>query len=147
MSEKEPLALEIVKRHSLYAAAVGLVPVPLVNLAGVTALEIKMLKELADYYEVPFRDDAGKSIVSSLIGGLGATNLGYGAVGMIKGVPMIGAVLGALTLPFSAGALTWAIGKVFIMHFESGGTLLDFDPDKVRAYFAEQIRPKKTATA
>lgn len=148
MTDKEPMALEIVKRHSLYAAAVGLVPIPLVNLAGVVALEVKMLKELADYYQIPFRDDAGKSIVSSLIGGIGATNIGYGAVGFMKGVPLVGAVLSAITLPVSAGALTWAVGKVFIMHFESGGTLLDFDPDKVRAYFAEQIRPKsKTATA
>ncbi|MBI2215375.1 MAG: DUF697 domain-containing protein [Acidobacteria bacterium] len=148
MSEKEPFALEIVKRHSLYAGVVGLVPVPLVNFAGVAAFEIKMLKDLAAFYEIPFREDAGKTIVSSLIGGLGATNLGYGALGLAKSVPLVGTLLGILTLPVSAAALTWAIGKVFIMHFESGGTLLDFDPDKVRGYFAEQLgKGKKTATA
>lgn len=147
MSEKEPLALEIVKRHAIYAGIVGLVPIPFVNFAGVTAFEIKMLKDLAAFYEIPFRADAGKSIVTSLIGGLGATNLGYGTVGLVKGVPMIGAILGALTLPVSAAALTWAIGKVFIMHFESGGTLLDLDPDKVRGYFAEQLGKGKKAAA
>lgn len=147
MSDKEQLALEIVKRHALYAGVVGLVPVPFVNFAGVTAFEIKMLKDLAAFYEIPFRADAGKSIVSSLIGGLGATELGYGALGFMKGVPLVGVVLGALTLPISAAALTWAVGKVFIMHFESGGTLLDFEPEKVRGYFAEQFgKGKKTAT-
>jgi uncharacterized protein (DUF697 family) len=143
MSEKELLALEIVKRHSL----LGLVPVPLVNFAGVAALELKMLKDLAEYYQIPFREDAGKTIISSLIGGFGATNIGYGAVGFVKGVPLIGALLGAVTLPVTAGALTWAIGKVFIMHFESGGTLLDFDPARVRAYFADQLRGQKKQPA
>lgn len=147
MTEKEAFALEIVKRNSLYAAAVGLVPVPFVNLAGVTALEIKMLKNLADHYGVPFREDAGKSIVSALIGGLGATEIGYGAVGLVKGIPLVGAILGAVTLPVTAGALTWAIGKVFIMHFESGGTMLDFDANKMRTYFAEQFGKGKAAAA
>lgn len=146
MSEKEPLALEVVKRHALYAGAVGLVPIPFINIAGVVGFEIKMLRDLAKLYDIPFREDAGKSIVSSLIGGLGAAKLGYGAAGLVKGVPLVGVLLGALTLPVSAGALTWAVGKVFIMHFESGGTLLDFDADKVRAYFNEQLSKGKNKT-
>jgi hypothetical protein len=34
------------------------------------------------------------------------------------------------------GASTYALGKVFIQHFESGGTFLDFDPEKVKEHFA-----------
>ena len=38
-------------------------------------------------------------------------------------------------MPIYSGAATWAIGKVFIQHFASGGTFLDFDPQKVKDYF------------
>ena len=44
------------------------------------------------------------------------------------------------------GATTYAVGKVFIQHFEMGGTLLNFNPDEVRKYFQEQYQQgmKKT---
>ncbi len=38
---------------------------------------------------------------------------------------------------FSAGA-TWVIGKVFIQHFASGGTLLDFNPPDYREFIKAQ---------
>ena len=47
-------------------------------------------------------------------------------------------MIGALTMPvFSAGA-TWVIGKVFIQHFASGGTLLDFNPPDYREFIKAQ---------
>jgi len=48
-------------------------------------------------------------------------------------------------LPAVAGASTYAVGQVFIQHFESGGTFLDFDPEKVKGYFAEQFEKGKLA--
>ena len=38
---------------------------------------------------------------------------------------------------FSAGA-TYLIGKVFIQHFASGGTLLDFNPPDYREFIKAQ---------
>ena len=81
MSEKEPAALEIVKRNALYSAGVGIIAIPVVNVLGVTALQVKMLRELADHYAVPFKEDRVKSILSSLLSGLVGTELGYGLTG------------------------------------------------------------------
>ena len=145
MGEKEPLALEMVKKHALYAGGVGLVPVPVVNLAGVAALEVKMLYDLAKLYDIPFREDSVKSVVSSLIGGAASTSFGYGTMGFFKSLPLVGPMMAVATLPLFASAITYAIGKVFIQHFESGGTFLDFDPDRVRAYFATQFGKSKAA--
>ncbi len=45
------------------------------------------------------------------------------------------------------GASTWALGKVFIQHFESGGTFLDFKPEEVKEYFKAQfVEGRKMAT-
>ncbi len=46
-----------------------------------------------------------------------------------------------------SGASTYAIYKVFIQHFESGGTFLDLDPSKVKSYFSEQFTKGKAVAA
>jgi uncharacterized protein (DUF697 family) len=146
-SDRQPLALEVVKRHVMYAAAVGLVPVPIVNAAGVAGVAIKLVRDLAKLYEVPFRQDRIKSIVSALVGGALSMELGLGSAGLVKGLPLVGGALSVAAMPVFAGATTYAIGKVFIQHFESGGTFLDFEPEKVKQYFKDQFRQGKAAKA
>jgi uncharacterized protein (DUF697 family) len=50
-------------------------------------------------------------------------------------VPVVGTVLGGLSMSLFSGAATYAIGKVFIQHFEAGGTFLDFNPISVKEHF------------
>jgi len=50
--------------------------------------------------------------------------------------------------------ITYGIGKVFVQHFESGGTFLNFDAQKTKDYFKSQFKvgtklavtPKSEAT-
>ena len=56
----------------------------------------------------------------------------------MKGVPIVGTVIGALTMPTVAAGATWIIGKVFIKHFASGGTLLEFNPSDYREFIKMQ---------
>ncbi len=63
--------------------------------------------------------------------------IGLGIGGsVLKSVPFVGSFLGMVSVPFSAAGLTWAIGRVFVQHFASGGNFLTFDPAKVRQHFA-----------
>jgi uncharacterized protein (DUF697 family) len=55
--------------------------------------------------------------------------------GLLKMVPLVGPVLGGFSMSLFSGAATYAIGKVFIQHFEAGGTFLDFNPVTVKEYF------------
>jgi len=148
MSDTDLLAREIVNKHALYAGAAGLIPVPLVDFAAITGIEIKMLSELAKVYGVPFEAHRVRPIVASLIGGYASTKLGYGVGGtLIKGIPLIGPILGVLAVPGFGAGLSWAVGKVFIQHFASGGTFLDFDPEKVRAHFSTSMAPPQAVSA
>jgi hypothetical protein len=54
---------------------------------------------------------------------------------VIKAIPVIGQTTGSLALPITAGATTYALGKVFVMHFASGGTFLTFNPEKVKEHY------------
>ena len=140
MSDKEQLANEIVKKYSMYSAGSGLVPVPLVDWAIISGVQMKMLRDLGDVYGVPFEADRVKPLVAAALGGYASTKLGYGiGGGFIRAIPIIGQTIGILSVPAFAYGLTFAVGKVFIQHFASGGTFLDFDPDKVRAYFQSEV--------
>lgn len=138
---------KLANNHILASMGVGLIPIPLVDVVALTGIQIDMLKKLSAEYDVPFRQDVGKSIVTSLVGGLLPASLGGTIASLIKFVPVIGQTTGAVTMPVISGASTYAIYKVFVQHFESGGTFLDLDPSKVKAYFAEQFTRGKKVTA
>ena len=113
------LALRIVERHRTYAAIGGLSPLPIVNVAGVAALVVRMVKQLSKLYGVPFERERTRSLVISILGGATPTGLGTATAStlafVLPGSMLVGLAVSALT----AGALTRGIGLVFIEHFES----------------------------
>ena len=147
-SLREQLADRIIRENVLWAAGGGLIPVPVIDVLAITLVEVKMLRELAKLYNVPFREGQAKSIVISLAAGFGAPLVGA-AIGAsaAKFIPFAGYFMGMLAIPGVAAAFTYAVGKVFLQHFASGGTFLDFDPKKVRAYFARQFEEGKLVAA
>lgn len=138
MSDKEVAANEIVKRYALYAGGAGLIPMPAVDFAAIAALELKMISEIGNLYGLPFDKDRVKPVIGAIIGGYSATRIGYGVGGsMLKSVPILGQAIGFFSVPAFGAGVTYAVGKIFITHFASGGTFLDLNPDKVREYYAK----------
>jgi uncharacterized protein (DUF697 family) len=140
--QRDEQASQLVDRYSLWSGAAGLIPVPIVDVVVVGGVQLQMLRKLSEIYGVPFSDNMGKSVLASLAGSLipasTATTTAMGVGSIMKGLPGIGTMVGALTMPaFSAGA-TYIIGKVFIQHFASGGTLLDFNPPDYREFIKAQ---------
>ena len=137
-------ASKITNRYVLWSMGAGLVPIPIIDFAAIVAVQLKMLSELAKYYGVDFSEERGKSIVSSLLGGMTTGTLANGSVGsLLKSIPGAGTLFGMVAMPLSAGATTYAVGKVFTQHFASGGTFLNFNPDEVRDYFEEKVKEGK----
>jgi uncharacterized protein (DUF697 family) len=147
-SSKEAQADQIITKNLLWGAGAGILPIPLFDVVAIAAVQIKMLKELSDLYEVPFRESAVKNIIAALLAGLGAPTLSaMVTISAFKFVPLLGPTLALLSSPGFAVAFTYAVGKVFTQHFASGGTFLDFDPKKVKAYFARQFEEGKLVAA
>jgi uncharacterized protein (DUF697 family) len=141
---KEAEADKIIRQNVLWAAGGGAIPIPLFDMVAITVVEVKMLKELSALYEVPFKEDQVKNIVVSLLAGVGAPTLGMAlTVSLVKAVPVIGYLSAFVAVPGLAAAFTYAVGKVFVQHFASGGTFLDFDPKKVREHFAREFEEGK----
>jgi uncharacterized protein (DUF697 family) len=140
--ERDEAASKLVDRLSLWSGAAGLIPVPLVDIAAVGGVQLHMLRRLSEIYGVPFSENRGKAIIASLAGSVipasTATTSAIGVASALKTIPGVGTAIATCTMPlFSAGA-TWVIGKVFIQHFASGGTLLDFNPPDYREFIKAQ---------
>lgn len=131
---------ELITKYTLGALGVGLVPVPIVDMAALAAIQLQLLSRLARLYEVDFSSQLGKSLIASLVGG-GTPVLASGVSSrLLTGLLLLQARLAvALSMSAFAGATTYAVGKVFVQHFESGGTFLTFDPAKVRQYYEQQL--------
>jgi uncharacterized protein (DUF697 family) len=139
---RDDAASKLVDRFSLWSGAAGLIPVPVVDIAAVGGVQLQMLRRLSEIYGVPFIDNRAKSIIASLAGSVipasAATTTAIGFASLLKAIPGVGTAVAAATMPvFSAGA-TYVIGKVFIQHFASGGTLLDFNPPDYREFIKAQ---------
>jgi len=148
VTEKEQKGLKTVKKYMWWSMGAGLIPVPFLDLAAVSGVQLKMLADLSEIYEVPFQKSRVKAVVGSLIGSVVPTAVSYGTFGSLcKTVPVVGTVAGTTTMVLFSGASAWALGKVFIQHFESGGTFLDFKPEEVKEYFKAQFEEgRKMAT-
>ncbi|MGF1529333.1 MAG: YcjF family protein [Candidatus Competibacterales bacterium] len=133
----------IVQRYTLGAILPGLIPLPVVDLAALSALQLGLLAHLAKVYEVKFQHNVGKSLLSALIGGGVSMGAAPGLASLVKLIPGVGTVAGGISVATLGAATTYAVGKVFQMHFEAGGNFLNFDPEKMRAYFAEQVEEGK----
>jgi len=141
-AERDERASQLVDRLSLWSGAAGLIPVPLVDMVAVGGVQLHMLRRLSEIYGVPFSENRGKSVLASIAGAVipasTATTTAIGVGSFIKGLPGFGTAIGALTMPVVSAGATWIIGKVFMQHFASGGTLLDFNPPDYREFIKAQ---------
>ncbi|MBL8483381.1 MAG: DUF697 domain-containing protein [Rhodocyclaceae bacterium] len=142
-AERRLAAENIVKSYVIGSTGFALIPVPLADLAGIMALEVKLVHSLCKHYEVPFKENLGKSLVTSLLSGAGAVVGVVGLGSLAKALPVLGTIGGMASVGISAGAITYAVGQVFISHFEGGGTLSNFDTTKMRALFKREVQKGK----
>lgn len=136
-----------IRKYALVSVAVGVIPVPMLDLTILTGLQLDMLHSLSRRYEVPFHKELAKSIVSVLVSDVVLFSTATPFASLIKIIPVLGQVAGAISIGTLSGATTYAAGKVFIQHFESGGTFLDFDPEKAKARFRAFYREGQQLTA
>ena len=136
---KAKKADEIIRSHVLWALGAGLMPVPLFDIAAVTAVQMDMLKQLAELYEADFSKSTGKTFVSALAG---STTARIGA-SLIKAVPGVGTVVGGISMSAMSGASTCAVGQVAVSHFQSADGLGNVNLEWAKAAYSEAFERGK----
>ena len=123
----------------IWSMGAGFIPVPIADLFAVSAIQLDMIRQLCKVYDIDFKQTEGKAMITALTGS-GLARLGARAV---KFIPGVGSILGGVTMAALSGASTYALGEVFKKHFETGGTFLDFDPERLRKYYNEKFEKGK----
>ncbi len=130
----------IIRNHVIWSMGAGMIPILIADIFAVSALQVDMIKQLCKVYDIDYQETQGKALVTSLTS---STLARIGARSLIKLIPGLG-ILGGIPVALFAGASTYALGEVFKRHFESGGTILDFDVDRVKKYYQEKFEKGKT---
>ena len=144
LEERKAWTERVIKNYAYGSIAVGLIPFPLIDLVALTGLQMKLIHRLSSFYGVPFSEERGKKIISSLIGASVPLGLTRAVCSIFKLIPVIGLTTSLVGMSGLSAASTYAVGKLFVQHFESGGTFLDLDPAKVKEYYEEQFNKGKT---
>ncbi|VFN01049.1 MAG: Uncharacterized conserved protein, DUF697 family [Candidatus Kentron sp. G] len=136
-----------IRRHVAAASSIGLFPLPLIDMAALLAVQINLIRKIAKAYNVSFTKNKVVTIATSLISAVLPSTLTPSVSSAGKLIPLIGQTAGAITMPVLAGAVTYATGRVFVTHFESGGTFLNFDAKEAQKRYAEMFKKGKDVVA
>jgi len=135
-SDRAAAAHALVDRYTKYSSAAGLVPLPIVDVVAIAGVQVTMLGALAEHYGVPYSRERGKTLIATILGGVVPSLAGQ------QMMRVFGPLAGMASVAGFAAAATYAVGHVFIAHFESGGTLLDLDIAQARQALADAIAPR-----
>jgi uncharacterized protein (DUF697 family) len=136
-------ARQIVRQNTLWAMGAGALPIPLLDIFGIAAVELRMVKQLCGAYGVDFNKRDAKMLITALMASTGSVALGTGVGSLLKAVPLVGPAAGCAAVALAAGTFVHAIGNVFVQHFAAKGTLKSLDPAQMRGYFGEEIAKAK----
>jgi uncharacterized protein (DUF697 family) len=135
---RDELASSLVNRFAAWSGVAGFIPLPIIDAFAVGGLQVQMLRRLSQIYGEPFSENRGKALVAALAGAMIPETSAIGVVSLFKAMPVVGTIAGGLAMPALSAGATYAIGKAFIQHFRTGGTLLDFNPPDYREFIKAQ---------
>jgi uncharacterized protein (DUF697 family) len=123
-----------------WSAAAGAIPIPYVDLAALGAVQYTMVRDLTSLYGNEADKGVVKTVVSTTLGTLAPTYLSGHLVGSsLKVIPGPGTILGSASVAAFSAAATYSIGKIFVRHFESGGTLKSFSAESIQEELKDEF--------
>jgi uncharacterized protein (DUF697 family) len=137
-AERHEVASKLVDRFAIWSGVAGLIPVPVVDVLCIGGLQVQMLRRLSQTYDIEFSENRGKALIAALAGTMIPATSGIGAASAMKAIPVVNILAAGFVMPVLSAGATYAIGKAFIQHFESGGTLLDFNPPDYKEFVKAQ---------
>lgn len=130
---------KIIAKATAKASAISALPLPLVDVAGVIYVQMKMVEELAELRGLDV-SDKGKLFVSSIITGVVGKMLSEAAMSLAEATSVDQLLTGTLVRASISGFITTITGEVYDHHFRGGGTLDDISYRTYIEYFNQQLK-------
>jgi small GTP-binding protein len=129
------LAVKVVDSYAICAAAIGVVPIPLADIAALAPLQVAMFLHVAKTFGHFYTKKQALAIIASLMGSIGARSIAQATVSIFKSIPGIGTVLGAVAGGGMAHATFKAFGALVIYYFSNNQ---EVSPADIRGYYNRQ---------
>ena len=136
-------AAKSIKRYAAASAGFGIIPIPALDISAIGTSQLLMIRSVAKIYGVDLSKDRVRAIVSSTVGGVAPVLLGGGLSSIFKMIPVVGTIVGAVTLPSIAGLTTLTLGNALADHLDAGGSLDELGLAQLRATFNSEFRAAK----
>ncbi len=134
---------KIIESAVMLSVGAGILPIPLADLVLVTAIQVDMVRQLATIYNVQVQF----THLESWLNALSASLLPQIKTEAIKTIPGLNRLVGGDSIAVLSGASTYAIGQVFVRHFENKGQVSDFRAELVQDYLQEEFENGKKVAA
>jgi len=133
----------LIKKYSFGSSLTGFIPFPLLDAIGMMSVQRTMLFRLSQLYNVEFSKSLAKVRLTTLTSGVVLRSTSPIVGSALKFIPGVGTLIGGASMAAFGGATTYAAGKIFQKHFENGGTLENFDSEKARDKFTQELEKAK----
>jgi uncharacterized protein (DUF697 family) len=126
-AKRRERAEAVIRDYTMASLGSAAIPFPIVDMVGLTALQLKMLNTLTRLYGLKFSKRTGRVVISSLLSKMVARSFMPMLSSMVKVIPGIGQAAGMAGGMTTSAASTYAVGKLMVRHFEEGGNLSNLD--------------------
>ncbi len=137
---KQAEADALIRRYALYGTAAGLIPSFGLDVIAMTALQVKMIKELANIYEYDVDDQMIRMTITTGVTALGSRLLVNVATAITKAFSPLKFLIGGATQAALSGFMTAEVGKIYQARLANGENPAEITVSEIVNHVVSQVQ-------
>ncbi len=143
LQNKDEQANAIIRRYSLYGTGTALIPMFGLDVAALTAVQVRMIKELAELYEYDVNDQMIRMTITTGVTSLAGRLLTGIATSITKAFSPLKFLVGGATQAALSGFMTAETGKIYQARLSSGQNPSDITVSEIVNHVVAQVQQGK----
>ena len=123
-AEREAWTDRAIKNYAFGSIAVGLIPFPLIDLAALAGIQLKLIHKLSGFYGIDFSEEKARGIIASLTGAAVPLGLTRAVCGFLMLIPIVGYASSVVSMSALSAASTYAIASCLLSTLNQVGHFL-----------------------
>jgi uncharacterized protein (DUF697 family) len=139
--------MALVHRYVVVSAGAVLIPIPIVDTVALAAVHVELIRQITQYYGKEFSEHAARNLLIAIGTSLVPASLGsVVSRRVIRALPLMTHGLAFAAMSAFSAFVSYALGTLFVEHYESGGTLHTFDVNRLHRVFSRRKAPAALAS-
>ena len=140
---KQEQADAIIKRYALFGTATALIPTFGLDVAALTGVQVKMIKELANVYEYDVDDQMIRMTITTGVTSLAGRLVTGVLTSITKAFSPLKFLIGGATQAALNGFMTAEVGKIYQARLSSGQNPSDITVSEIVNHIVAQVQEGK----